>query len=89
MTRTLLLALPLLVGCKNSCQQLCVDIAEYALNECGLQFTDEEMDTCIADHAGSETEREDQQACAEAAPHLEEEWDCETLKEYFKASAAE
>lgn len=85
----LLVALPLMAGCKNSCQQLCVDIADYALESCNLQFSDEEMDACIADYSRSELDRSDLQSCEEAAPSLEEEWDCDTLKDYFKASAQE
>ncbi len=84
----LLLALPL-GGCRNSCQQLCVDIADYALESCNLQFTDEEMDTCLSDFARSELERSDLESCEEAAPYLEEEWSCDDLREYFKASGAE
>lgn len=85
----LLVALSLLTGCRNSCQQLCGDIADYALENCSLEFSQEEMDTCVADHARSELDRSDLDACEEAAPALEEEWSCDDLKEYFKASAGE
>lgn len=87
MPRILLLALPLLGGCRNACQQLCADMADYALNECGLDFSDD-LKTCIQDHSGKNTDREAVQACADAAPYLEEEWTCDDLKEYFKADAS-
>jgi hypothetical protein len=89
MSRFLLVPVVLLAGCRNSCQQLCEDMADYALESCDLQFSQDEIDSCIADHARSEIDKDAVDACSTAAPHLEEEWDCQDLKDYFKGSAGE
>lgn len=89
MSRFLLVPLFLLAGCRNSCQQLCVDMADYALESCNLQFSQGEIDSCISDHAGSEIDKDAIDACSIAAPNLEEEWDCEDLRDYFKGSSGE
>ena len=78
-----LAALPLWMGCRNSCQQLCKDMADYAQDACGLEFSSDEVQSCIDDHKRSEVDADARQACTDAAPTLEEEWSCEDLEAYF------
>lgn len=78
-----------LAGCRNSCQQLCHEMADYAVEECGLAFPDEDLKTCVSDHNGGATDRDDLQACSAASDALTEgEWTCDDAKEYFKADGA-
>ena len=43
-----------LMGCRNQCQRLCSDIADYAQEECGLEFSDEEVKQCFKDNKRSQ-----------------------------------
>lgn len=81
--RTLLPLIALLfgAGCRNSCQQLCQDIADYGESTCGLEFTSDQISQCISDH--NKEDAETRSACSDAAPSLEEEWTCEDIQEYF------
>lgn len=40
------LALPALVGCENSCQQMCREFADI-FDECGYQYGDSELRDCV------------------------------------------
>lgn len=83
-----LLALPLTTACRNPCQQLCVEIADYAKDECGLVFSRDEISTCIQDHATRDVVKETRALCAEGLPTVSEEWTCEDINDYFTPSAA-
>lgn len=85
----LLLGCLSLVGCRNSCQQLCGEMADYAVETCALEFDNDELKTCISDHNRRETDRDDLAACDVASAALTEgEWTCDDVKEYFKADGA-
>ena len=94
-----LLLLPLLAGCRNACQRLCVEMRDYASEECGLEFTDEQFDACIDENSrggirdyleGRGIDRRPGQQlaiCREWTPALREEWDCDDLEPYFDDGA--
>ena len=84
---TLLFAV-LITGCKNSCQQLCAEIRDYASAECNLQFTKDELKTCYQDHAGSGLEKGDQKTCRESLSLVDEEWECDDIADYFDNGGA-
>ena len=44
----LLLACASLGGCRNSCQQLCGEMADYAVETCNLEFESDELKTTAA-----------------------------------------
>ena len=72
-----------LTACRNPCQQLCVEIRDYAARECGLQFSDAEFDQCIADHRGGSLEKEQRSTCREGLGDVAKEWDCNEVEAYF------
>jgi hypothetical protein len=80
-------ALPLLVlfsiGCKNECQQLCHEMADFAEEECGKTWEKDQLKACVDDFKTSELEDADIEYCAEVSPYLREEWTCEEIGEYF------
>lgn len=78
-----LLALPLLLaGCRNSCQQLCVEIRDFARSECDLEFPDAEFDACIDAYAG--VDKLQKQQCSDGVGQVSEEWDCDQVEIYFE-----
>ena len=70
-------------GCRNSCQQICLDMESFA-EECGYQFTDEMKSECMQNQ-GKKT-GEEKSACRDALPVLTTEWTCEDLEVYFDQS---
>lgn len=79
------LVLPLLfalAGCRNACQQLCVDVAMYA-EECGHTVNQDEVDTCIDSKRTSTIGQEKIQQCAATRDpeKLREWWSCDDLAE--------
>ena len=84
----MILALLLATGClRNACQQLCNDMRDYAKDECGLEWSKEQLQDCYKEQRrGNLPENETVGDCREAAPHLEEEWTCEEFEDYFDAA---
>jgi hypothetical protein len=78
-----------LAGCKNSCQELCEVMADFAADECGLVVTPQEIDACIESQAGKDN-KEDRATCREfgSAEKIREEWGCEELEDYFDAQSS-
>lgn len=75
-----------LAGClRNACQRLCVDIANYAKDQCGLEFPKEQLKQCIEDHRSSQMDNahETNAICRSEAPNLSDEWTCDDLAAYF------
>ena len=72
-------------GCKNPCQQLCDEIADFVKNECGSEigetFSKEQIKECRAEYSWHP--KEGKQACSAALPKLREEWTCEDMIVYF------
>lgn len=84
----ILVALPFTAACRNSCQQLCLEMRDYALDECNLQFTDDEVDTCIDEHKKKYVDRETRESCDVGLQTLQDDWDCEDLRDYFQNSSS-
>lgn len=77
-----LLAVLLLGACKNECQQLCSDIADYAV-DCGFEFTKDEVKACEDANKSKDIDDNVIAICEETRPFLEEEWTCDEIGEYF------
>jgi len=60
--RTIIFAIALLTGCQNTCQQLCLDMADYAESDCDQTFKDTEMDSCLEKY--SEASEKELDTCA-------------------------
>ncbi len=89
-----------LTGCRNACQQVCVEMRSYA-EECGFTVEDEQFTTCIdeqkrssirtyleekyGDEAPRVSERVD--VCSEALPGLREDWGCDDVELYFSSQS--
>ena len=67
-------------GCNNPCQNLCLDIRDFA-QDCGEPFTHQDLSECLQNQ-GKKT-KEEKQYCAEASPLLEEKWTCDNLEVFF------
>lgn len=84
-----LLLIPLLAsGCRNPCQQLCVEIADYAADECGLEFPDAQLDQCIANHGSGTLEKGEAGTCRDGLGDVADEWDCGEVEAYFDATGS-
>ena len=69
-----------MLGCRNTCQDLCYDLSDFA-EDCGYSFTNEMMDECLQNQG--EKSGEEKGFCDEAKPLLQEEWTCEDITIYF------
>lgn len=78
MTLGIIAALAALQGCQNSCQQVCVNMAEFR-DECGITASDAEVDSCL--DAMKDAEKEDLQTCSEMGSMtlLRARWNCEDV----------
>lgn len=77
-----IVALLALAGCKNDCQKLCDEMADFA-EECGEAWDREDIKDCRADQANRNVSKEGREACAVALPSLREEWTCDDIEPYF------
>jgi hypothetical protein len=72
----------LLGGCNNPCQQLCLEIADYA-SECGYTVSSEDLSTCRSAYAGTDQG----EACATSLDaDVREWWTCDDVAENFQKS---
>lgn len=71
-------------GCRNACEQVCVNMAAYAKEDCSLPVTDGELDACIERQSG-DLDKEDLAACRDfGSPEvLRTQWTCDDLSEYW------
>ena len=77
----LLLIIGVSTACSNDCQQLCVDIRDFA-EKCDEPFTNEDFSECM--RAQGQKNGEERQACRQARETpLSEEWTCEDIEVYF------
>ena len=83
--RSLLLIPMLLLGCRNDCQELCLEISTLA-EECGYEWSDEEERTCMADYRNTNTTRDYRTQCGENLAFVQEEWNCTDIGLYFEDS---
>ena len=76
-----------LAACKNECQQLCTDMADFAADECNQEFDKDQLKACNDAYKKSNLEEGAIETCEEVRPFLQEEWTCEEIGEYFDAAA--
>lgn len=74
-------------ACRNPCQTLCVEIYDFAREECDLNFTEAELDQCIANHRGGELDQGEKGTCRDGTGNVADEWDCDELEVYFTVQA--
>lgn len=69
-------------SCDNACQDLCVEMADYA-EECGISVDAEELTACQS--AQAEADRAAKRQCRTQgdAETLRTEWSCEDLASYW------
>lgn len=70
-------------GCRNDCQQLCQEMADFAEEDCGKEFPKEEVNACMDAYHKRELEEGDEEVCADITPTLREEWTCDDINAYF------
>ena len=73
-------------GCRNSCQQLCQEMADFADEECAQEFPKEEVKACMNAFHNREITDEDKEVCDDITPTLREEWTCDDISDYFDNS---
>jgi hypothetical protein len=79
-----LLLIPLLsMGCRNDCQELCMEISSLA-EDCGHEWSDEDEKTCLSDYRNNNTTREYRETCGENLSFVKEEWNCADIDLYFE-----
>jgi hypothetical protein len=76
-------------GCRNACQDICLDMADYA-TECGFPVSDAEIDACLDEQSKVE-EKEDRKACRDFndPQALRLQWSCDELADYWVGAAAQ
>ncbi len=79
------IALVALTACRrNSCQQLCRDLASYAEDACGLTVPDGQLQTCIEEHGRQALEEDEKEFCQLASEtEFEDEWSCEEAEAFL------
>lgn len=75
-------------GCKNECQKICTDMADYAADSCGQEFSKDEIKACVKANKRSALAEGVEDVCEETRPFLTEEWTCDDIAEYFDTPAA-
>jgi hypothetical protein len=78
-----LLVPAMLVGCDNSCQQVCDVMARYA-EDCGVTVSSDEVQDCKDRQAGAAS-RDDRGTCRtyNGRSAMEDQLDCEELSAYW------
>ena len=76
------------LGCRNSCQQVCVHMTKYA-EECGFTVDSTQLTTCIQEQAGQGS-RDDREACRDYNDPevVRAEWTCDDLALFFSEPEA-
>jgi hypothetical protein len=76
-------------GCKNSCQDICGRMADYAAEDCGFTVPDAEIDACV-ERMGQALEPEDRKACRDFGDPdvIRSQWSCEEMANYWSPDAA-
>lgn len=86
------LRLPLLLGlaalqagCRNECQELCLRLADYAV-ECGQSVPEAEIDACVEQEASAS----DKKVCRDFGDveTIRNEWTCDDLAVYWGSETA-
>lgn len=79
--RLIIFATALLTGCQNECQQICLDMADYAESDCEQTFKEGQIDTCLENY--SEASDKQLATCATYGDTISEEWTCSEIEQYF------
>ena len=79
--RPIIFAIVVLTGCQNECQQVCLDMADYAETDCDKTFKDAQVDACLEKY--SEATDKELDTCATYGDRIAEEWTCGDIGEYF------
>jgi|GEM_PF-2046448 len=75
---------PLLLGsCRNACQSICVELADYAKRDCGLDFGQDQIDQCVSDYAVANLPDGEAKACRQEKGKVADQWSCSDLEFYF------
>jgi len=78
-----LVALLATSGCRNNCQQLCQDMADFAEEDCGQEFSKDQVKSCMEAYHNREIDDDLDLVCEDISPSLREEWTCDDIKDYF------
>ena len=70
-------------GCRNSCQALCQEMADFAQDECKKEFPKEQVDACMESYHSREIDAQQEETCEDITPTLREEWTCDDVNDYF------
>lgn len=70
-------------GCRNHCQELCQEMADYAQEECNNTFPEQQVDQCLADYDKEKVDEKQDETCEDILPTLREEWTCDEINDYF------
>ncbi|MFT5679769.1 MAG: hypothetical protein ACI8RZ_000674 [Myxococcota bacterium] len=98
----MLLALLTLTGCRNACQEVCVELDAIAQDKCGLDFSDEQFKTCVSDNSRGSLRRYLKDKYGEEAPSVgerlttcnevlltvEEDTTCQDIELYFSEGSS-
>jgi hypothetical protein len=76
----LLLLATVLPGCRNACQDLCTELADYAQTACGYTWTDTQISQCIDDQASLTS---DEIAACRDNSNVASIWGCDEIADYF------
>ena len=77
------LAVAPLTGCQNACQQLCVELEDFAI-ECGIAVPQSQLIQCLEDQAGANS-RGNRKDCRQnnSPGDIRDEWTCEDMEIYW------
>ena len=73
----------LLTACRNPCQQLCAEIRDFAANECGQSFPEDQFRACLQDQRGGQLNEGERGVCRRHGERVAEEWTCDDVADYF------
>ena len=72
-----------ITGCRNDCQQLCAEMADFAEEQCGRTWATTDIRTCMQNNSNRATNDVRRDACADNIETLREEWTCDDIDKYF------
>ncbi len=79
----ILLLLLLAPSCHNACQALCDDIYDFAVNDCGADWTRDDLKECYKAQSLGQTDSTHRSDCRDADASVADWWDCGDIDRYF------
>ena len=76
-------------GCRNNCQQLCQEMADFASEDCGQEFSKDDVKACMDAYHSREIDDQTDEVCEDISPSLREEWTCDDIAAYFDGGGAD